>query len=268
MKKIMFTLTAIFMIAAIIGINVIINVYADEDIITTAPSNNLDEVVELETSNETVIVEPETTEETETPQAFITYEVAEGDSLWSVSSMFYKDGRYFEIIALYNNLENNGIHVGDTLRIPIGDEFTNYRQLLDEEPVIHAGDNREYVYGKRMDPAVDITPNGSGRNYTEDVDTSSFTYLGEYHITGYTPGCEHCCGNTEGITASGNPAINGYTVATASHLPFGTTLYIEGYGFYIVEDRGNLDESTIDIAADTHEDCYNLTGYAAVYIVD
>lgn len=119
-----------------------------------------------------------------------------------------------------------------------------------------------YTYGEPMIPSVEIpktVSNTDMRNYTDVVDTTNYLYLGEYSITGYTPKCAHCCGSTKGITASGAEAIIGYTVATHDSIPFGTTLYIEGYGYYIVEDRGNLGRNVIDIAAPTHDSCYDLT---------
>lgn len=128
----------------------------------------------------------------------------------------------------------------------------------------------EYKYGRRMTPAIDIDiPTGNDmRNFTGVVDTSNYKYLGTYKITGYTPKCVHCCGNDKGITASGVEAIAGYTVATHKNLSFGTTLYIEGYGYYVVEDRGYLATNVIDIAAPTHDSCYNLTNNEVnVYVV-
>jgi 3D (Asp-Asp-Asp) domain-containing protein len=129
----------------------------------------------------------------------------------------------------------------------------------------------DYKYGVRAVPTTvipDILSNTDMRNYTDIADTSEYLYLGTYSITGYTPKCAHCCGNTKGITASGVEAIVGYTVAADSSIPFGTTLYIEGYGYYVVEDRGNFGKNVIDIAAPTHESCYDLTNYGVhVYVV-
>ena len=128
----------------------------------------------------------------------------------------------------------------------------------------------EYKYGRRMTPAVDIEiPTGDNmRNYTEEVDTTNYELIGTYNITGYTPKCVHCCGSDKGITASGVEAIAGYTVATSSNIPFGTTLYIEGYGYYVAEDRGAMSNWVIDIAAPSHDACYGLTDSGVnVYIV-
>lgn len=144
------------------------------------------------------------------------------------------------------------------------EEITKEETQPEKEKVL------KYKYGRRMTPAVDINiPTGTNmRNYTGEVDTSGYTYLGTFNITGYTPKCVHCCGNDKGITASGVEAIAGYTVAAHKSISFGTTLYIEGYGYYVVEDRGHLAKNTIDIAAPTHDSCYTLTNSGVnVYVV-
>ena len=93
----------------------------------------------------------------------------------------------------------------------------------------------------------------------------TLTYAGVYQITGYDPYCSHCCGKSNGITASGVQAVIGETVA-AQTLPLGTRLYIEGLGYYTVHDRSGGD--VIDIACSGHEACYAITGRRNVYIVE
>ena len=125
----------------------------------------------------------------------------------------------------------------------------------------------EYSYGERVTPSVEINTYNGIKNNTDDIDTDEYKYLGKYTVTGYTPTCKHCCSSGKGITASGVQAIPGYTVATNKSIPFGTTLYIEGYGYYVVEDRG-VGSNHVDIAANTHEECYALTDTEVnVYIV-
>ena len=47
----------------------------------------------------------------------------------------------------------------------------------------------------------------------------------------------------------------------------GTTIYVEGYGYYVVEDRGPRD-GIIDIASPNHEACGPVTKRGVnVYIV-
>lgn len=119
----------------------------------------------------------------------------------------------------------------------------------------------------------------------EDEIAYGVTYLGEYRITAYCP-CEICCGTWAlnrkpgPVTgASGNQLIAGKTCATASNLPFGTKLYIEGHGVVTVEDRGaqwvtdKYNGKFIDLYFNTHEDCYTWfetfkKDYAGVFIYE
>ena len=74
-----------------------------------------------------------------------------------------------------------------------------------------------------------------------------------FEITAYCP-CVHCCGKTDGITASGVKAIEGVTVATDNSIPFGTKIYIDGVGERIVQDRGGaIKGNKIDLYFDSHE---------------
>ncbi len=77
--------------------------------------------------------------------------------------------------------------------------------------------------------------------------------LGIYKITAYC-GCEKCCGNTHGITASGTHVTAGRTIAAPSNFAFGTELIINGHT-YTVEDRGGaIKGNRIDIYFESHEE--------------
>lgn len=87
----------------------------------------------------------------------------------------------------------------------------------------------------------------------QTVSESGLTYLGTWTATAYCPGpC--CCGEyASGYTASGTLATEGRTVACNS-LPFGTQIYIEGYGYYIVEDTGwSPYEPWLDVFFSSHD---------------
>lgn len=91
------------------------------------------------------------------------------------------------------------------------------------------------------------------------------TYLGRFKITAYCA-CVHCCGKTDGITASGARATAGRTVAMYG-LPLGTKLKINGQ-IYVVEDRGTP-YGHIDMYFDTHEQAIQFgVQYADVYIME
>lgn len=92
------------------------------------------------------------------------------------------------------------------------------------------------------------------------------TLLGTYYVTGYDPFCSHCCGKSDGITASGVKAIIGETVAMKVYA-FGTRIYIENLGFFTVHDRG-VGSNWVDVACENHAACYEITGYYNVYLVE
>lgn len=74
-----------------------------------------------------------------------------------------------------------------------------------------------------------------------------------YTITAYCH-CAKCCGKTDGITASGEKAVEGVTVAMDKSIPFGTKIYIDGVGERIVQDRGGaIKGNKIDLYFDSHE---------------
>ncbi len=74
---------------------------------------------------------------------------------------------------------------------------------------------------------------------------------GTYKVTAYCS-CSICCGNSNGITASGTTATAGRTVAAPSTFAFGTKLIINGTT-YTVEDRGgSIQGNRIDIYMSSH----------------
>ena len=80
----------------------------------------------------------------------------------------------------------------------------------------------------------------------------------KYVITAYCP-CQKCCGKTDGITASGEKAVQGVTIATDKSMPFGTKVYIDGVGERIVQDRGGaIKGNRIDLYFDSHNEALNF----------
>ena len=72
-------------------------------------------------------------------------------------------------------------------------------------------------------------------------------------ITAYCP-CAKCCGKfADGITASGLKAKTGMIAADKS-IPFGTKVWIDGLGDFVVQDRGGaIKGKHFDVYCDTHQ---------------
>lgn len=68
-----------------------------------------------------------------------------------------------------------------------------------------------------------------------------------------------CFSGDRTVTASGAPVVIGETIAAGPGIPFGTQVWIEGYGWRIVQDRGGrIGEGQIDIAVGTVEEAMRL----------
>ncbi len=239
--------------------------------IETEEYRNEIEAKTIQTPEPTVVYE--TIPETEPKPTFpATYTAVEGDTWETISVKYFDDDKYAEGISYTNGerYSNDPVYEGESIIVENSDKLEE--ALVDsfnsKYDVFYAGPEGGYTDG-HPNPAIDINvPKGnSGKNFEGEVDTSEFVYQGDFTITGYAPFCSHCCGG-EGITASGAIAVDGYTVACGIY-PFGTTLYIEGYGFYVVEDTGSgVDGYHLDIAAPDHESCYALTNSGvSVYLV-
>lgn len=254
---------------------------AEEEVLTKAtnqteePDVVVEETTTVEaTTEEEVPVEEEPVEEVE-PE-YIEYTVQAGDSLWSIAQDYYGSGKNYVALAAYNDMATSDyIHPGDVLKVQNSEDIDLEAVAIEyEAATAEAADTSESVVTTTSpvlgassfdgdmdyDQAVALLKDGSS------VDTSNMEYMGNWRITGYDPHCAHCCGKTNGITASGNQAEFG-TSAGCNNLPLGTIIYIEGYGTYRIDDRGGMSTNHIDIAAPSHDVCYQLTGHANVYVV-
>ena len=100
----------------------------------------------------------------------------------------------------------------------------------------------------------EITDDGAKNTEVETVQP----IIKEFIITAYCP-CMKCCGKTDGITASGDKATEGVTVAMDKSMPFGTKIYIDGVGERIVQDRGgSIKGNRIDLYFDSHKEALNF----------
>lgn len=143
-------------------------------------------------------------------------------------------------------------------------EFQNVENIIRETEIAII---EEPKIEETPEPIVEVTPEPSQEPVTppvvqqESVSSRASTNTSgwvEFVATGYCP-CMSCCGKTNGITASGTQATAGRTVAMPSNYSFGTQIEIEGYGTYVVEDRGGAIKSNrIDIYFNTHQEALNF----------
>lgn len=80
-------------------------------------------------------------------------------------------------------------------------------------------------------------------------------YLGNFKLTHYcNEKYDHICGHGNGLTSTGTKTTVGKTIAVdPSVIPYGTKVYIEGYGWRVAEDcGGGVNQKHIDILVDTH----------------
>lgn len=80
----------------------------------------------------------------------------------------------------------------------------------------------------------------------QDYDSSSHgSYIGEFQLTAYE--------------WTGNPMANGeypyYGACASNKFALGTVLYIDGYGTFVVCDRGGMADNIIDIYLGDPEEC-------------
>ena len=91
-------------------------------------------------------------------------------------------------------------------------------------------------------------------------DKSSMTLLGNLRLTGYVA--------TGNKTANGEiPYVGGVAMSRSYGLPYGTRIYIDGLGYFTLNDTG-CKTGVVDIFCNTVAECYALTSYANVYIVN
>lgn len=86
-------------------------------------------------------------------------------------------------------------------------------------------------------------------------DEYKLVYIGNYKLTHYcTEKREHTCGTGTGLTATGTKVTAGRSIAVDPKvIPYGSKVYIEGYGWRTAEDcGGGVDGKHIDIAVDSH----------------
>lgn len=114
---------------------------------------------------------------------------------------------------------------------------------------------------------MEIVDGGAGTqgrpNENKTVEPPKDAGNNKYVITAYCA-CYDCCNKRPtdkgyGITASGEKAVQGVTVAMNKSIPFGTKIYIDGVGERIVQDRGGaIKGNRIDLYFSDHQSALNF----------
>lgn len=97
----------------------------------------------------------------------------------------------------------------------------------------------------------------------DDLKNSEYqlVYMGDFKLTHYCPGYHgEPCGTGDGVTATGTKVVEGRTIAVDPKvIPYGTKVYIEGYGWRTAEDcGGSVKGNHIDIAIADHSTALSM----------
>lgn len=141
---------------------------------------------------------------------------------------------------------------------------TAYEVALEhqKETMVYTSNEVDILYEPEpeVEPLPEYISEPSTEPTTEIVQQSdnSMELVGYFELTAYTH--------------TGNPMANGqmpYCGAVACNsIPLGTTIYIEGYGTYVVCDTGGMGGGVIDIFMDSYDECINFGRQGAnIYIV-
>ena len=126
--------------------------------------------------------------------------------------------------------------------------------IIETEPVVE-----EVVEESSTEESIDPPIVEEEPVAVEETEPVSMTYLGNLYITGYVA--------TGNPTASGPyPYVGGVAMSRSYGLEWGTTIYIDGLGYYTLFDTG-CSYGVVDVFCNTIPECYDLTSWRDVYIV-
>lgn len=134
-----------------------------------------------------------------------------------------------------------------------------FEEPVYEEPVVEEQPQEPIVDEPVIEEPVTEPPVEDEPQPVESEERS-MTYLGNLKITGYVA--------TGNPTASGcYPYVGGVAMSRSYGLPWGTTIYIDGLGYYTLNDCG-CSYGVVDVFCDSVSECYDLTSWRDVYIVN
>lgn len=148
------------------------------------------------------------------------------------------------------------------------DKQAVYEKMMEYEAEL--GENYKHIASLNEAIAVEQSENARLHDELEvlaatvsDLKNSEYEliYIGDYKLTHYcTEQRAHICGTGTGLTATGTQVTAGWTIAVdPSIIPYGTEVYIEGYGWRVAEDCGGAVKGKhIDIAVETHSQASSM----------
>lgn len=116
----------------------------------------------------------------------------------------------------------------------------------------------EEIELKKMEPKI-IRAGSKTSLMTPEGSVIEFTRAAVLSTTGYCS-CYQCCGKNPGdygygITASGLPQGVGVVGVDPRYIPYGTKMYVEGYGYAVAGDTGGaIIPNHLDLGFETHDD--------------
>lgn len=144
-------------------------------------------------------------------------------------------------ILYYNNTSKN-------LKIAKNQIMTIQNELNNTQAELQIEVNKNNELSESLDVANTVVTDLKNTEY-------DLVYLGDFKLTHYcNEQYEHICGNGDGFTATGTQTTVGRTIAVdPAIIPYGTEVYIEGYGWRVAEDcGGGVNQKHIDILVDRH----------------
>jgi len=176
------------------------------------------------------------------------HEVQPGESLFTIASRY--NTRIEHIVEQNPQIDPDHLAIGQVLQVP---RDTVIRQKSRAELAEHAA---KVVY----------TQTGEPSNYIKMIPCKLTAYSNSYESTGKHPGDPGY-----GITASGRPAKEGYTIAVDPKIiPMHSIVYIPGIGVRYAEDTGGAVKGThIDVFFEKDSLCRDFgVQQRNVYIIE
>jgi 3D (Asp-Asp-Asp) domain-containing protein len=149
----------------------------------------------------------------------------------------------------------------DEVSISVNPEYMDSEDTLEASEIVLDDEAKEIDLEdvKIVSEASDELVEGEVVPFKEP-NNDGMTYLGSYTLTAYAWTGNPC--------ANGNYPSLGYTVANNS-IPIGSRIYIEGYGEYVVEDRGGMASNVIDVYLEDYNSCVQFGRRKAdVYLLE